>query len=100
MNANAVLDQLGVRDLVGYPFGRDLAGHMKNTADLHPAILRIADAAPETSVVVDDSPDALANAREAGTRTVLVAANGHPGAPHIDRVIGGIAELPEAISSL
>ena len=93
----AVLEHMGVRELVGHPTGPDLVGRMKKTAGFHPAILALAAAAPATSVIVDDDPDVLVNAKAAGTLTVLVAPEGHPAASHIDRVISGIGELPDAI---
>lgn len=97
--ANAVLDQLGVRELVGHPFGRDLAGHMKNTPEFHPAIFRISGEIPEMAVVADDSPAALEAAKAAGAFTVLVAPYGSAGGQHIDRVICGIGELPDAVGA-
>ena len=93
----AVLNNIGVRDLIGVPAGPDLVERQKGTPGFYLPVLRLAAADPATSVVVDDVEHVLTDAHAAGARTVLVAPPSHEPEPHIDRVISNISELPEAI---
>lgn len=94
----AVLRRLGVRDLVGHPFGSDLAGALKNDwSRFYGAILSRVGAPAERAIVVDDDDTALAAARALGARTAKV---GLPGAAPHDWVVEALADLPPQLEGV
>ena len=92
-----VLTRLGVRDLIGKPFGSDLIGYQKGHPRFYPAIVEAVQATPANCIVVDDGEGVLGNAAVAGLKTVKV---GGSDTGRFDLTIGSIAELPNAILSL
>jgi len=94
----ALLEQWGVRDLVGVLPGVDLVGVQKDSEAFYPAVFELAGVATDRAVVVDDVESHLARARRAGARTVLVG----PGAAseQADAVIGNVADLPATLRRL
>ena len=92
-----VLSRLGVRDLIGKPFGSDLIGFQKGHGQFYPAIVEAVGAKPSDVIVVDDGETALASARKAGLMTVKVGGV-EPG--RFDLAVSSLAELPDVISPL
>ena len=72
-----VLERLGVRNLMGNPFGSDLLGLRKEDDRFYPAILEAIGAAAEEAIVVDDDDSALTRARRLGIVTVRVGGTGN-----------------------
>ncbi len=99
-----LLEQWGVRDLIGVPAGTDLVRVMKDSLQFHPAVLALAGVAPERAVVVDDDPEQVRRARALGARGVWVAAGAEDrsgaGCDVADAVISNIAELPDALRGI
>ena len=99
-----LLEQWGVRDLIGVPAGTDLVRVMKDSLQFHPAVLALAGVAPENAVVVDDDPEQVRRARALGARGVWVDAgirvSGGAGGDVADAVISNIAELPDALRGI
>jgi FMN phosphatase YigB (HAD superfamily) len=97
----ALLEQWGVRDLVGVLVGKDLVGVMKATEDFYHRAFAMAGVAPADAIVVDDASSHLRRARAVGARTVLVDPGGtQPTGDHVDSVIGNVAELPGVVEAL
>ena len=92
-----VLDRLGVRELVGHPFGSDLLGEYKqHGVDFYRRIgSRIGTGAP--LIVVDDLDGPLASAREVGAIAVKVGTD--PGEAH-HLAIDALEELPGHLDRL
>ena len=92
-----VLERLGVRKLVGRPFGSDLVGaHKQHGVAFYSAVLAAIGGRPERFIVVDDGDTPLAAARQLGAITAKV---GRGGDSEHDLVIDTIADLPAAIDS-
>ena len=89
-----LLSGMGVRELIGKPFGSDLVGYPKGHRTFHVRILKEVGALPEDSIVVDDDDSPLLAARKLGAKTVKV---GGAGLDHFDLTIGSLSELPDAI---
>ena len=94
-----VLERLGVREQVGFPFGSDLAGEYKqHSVPFYGEILSRIEAQPDPLIVVDDVDSALDAARELGAVTVKVGPASQ-GGEH-DFLIETLAELPPLLESL
>jgi FMN phosphatase YigB (HAD superfamily) len=92
-----VLTRLGVRELVGRPFGTDLLGADKEEgAEFYEAILTAIGADPERVTLVDDADRALRAAGALGIRTVKIG----PRSLDCDLAIDSLAELSEALERL
>lgn len=70
--AEAQLEGMGVRELVGFPCGPDLIGVAKASEAYYARLFEEVGVAPRDAVVVDDSPVQLERARAVGASTVLV----------------------------
>jgi phosphoglycolate phosphatase-like HAD superfamily hydrolase len=90
------LEGMGVRDLFRTLYGPDLVNTAKQVQEYHSRVFEGAGVAPGEAVVVDDSPLAVASAREAGAMGVLVSADGEGAGP----VIPNLAALPDFLASL
>jgi phosphoglycolate phosphatase-like HAD superfamily hydrolase len=90
------LEGMGVRDLFRTLYGPDLVNTAKQVPEYHSRIFEDAGVEPGVAVVVDDSPLAIAWAREAGAMGVLVSAEGEGTGP----VIPSLAVLPAFLASL
>jgi FMN phosphatase YigB (HAD superfamily) len=66
------LTSMGVRRHFDLLFGPDLIGVFKRGPGYYERALDVAGVSPDNALVIDDSPAALAWARAAGTRTILV----------------------------
>ena len=96
----ALLRRLDVRDLVGHPFGSDLAGAHKGTPyeQFYRAITDKIGGHPEKLIVVDDYDKPLAAARELfGAVTVRVGTPSETDGDNI--VIDRLSSLPALIDS-
>ncbi len=94
------LTGMGVRDLFAGPlYGPDLVRALKGGRRFYERIFEDAGVSPDEALVVDDVPDALRHAAQAGARTVLVTTRGQP-AHGPWSVIGSLAELPVLIERL
>jgi HAD superfamily hydrolase (TIGR01509 family) len=89
------LDGMGVRDHFGRLYGPDLLDTFKEGPDYYARLFADAGVAPADALVVDDSPRAVAWAREVGARAVLVSAA--PTGDGATARIAGLAELPAVI---
>lgn len=92
-----VLDRIGVRSLVGHPFGSDLLGLRKEHDRFYSAILETIGARAEETIVADDDVQMLAKAGSLGILTVKIGGTGD-GAP--DHAVDSFAELPDLLNSL
>ena len=63
-----VLSRVGVRELIGQPFGSDLVGFHKGHRSFHAHILNEVGARPEESIVVDDGETPLLAAKSSEQR--------------------------------
>ena len=96
-----MLKRLGVRELVGLPFGSDLVSTRKGSPDFYPRIFERAGTDPGTALVVDDDPHQLALATELGAATVLVRPDPSEASTRsFDAVITEIGQLPTTICAL
>ena len=99
-----LLEQWGVRDLIGVAAGTDLVRVMKDSPQFHPSVFALAGVAPENAVVVDDDPEQVRRACALGARGVWVAAGAEDrsgaGCDVADAVISNIAELPDALRGI
>jgi HAD superfamily hydrolase (TIGR01509 family) len=90
----ANLTGMGVRELFASRlYGPDLVQTRKGRPDFHPRIFADAGVDPAEALVVDDAPEILGQAAQAGVRTVLVTTRG----PAVDgpwAAIDSLAELP------
>ena len=92
-----VLSAIGVRELIGRPFGSDLVGFHKGHDSFYARILNEVGALPEASIVVDDGDAPLLDAGKIGAKTVKVgAAESGP----FDLTIGSLSELPDVIFAI
>jgi FMN phosphatase YigB (HAD superfamily) len=92
-----VLERLGVRPLVGHPFGSDLLGiYKQQAAHFYRALFERIDADPAEIWVVDDMDGPLAAAHALGARTIKIGASGGTLAPA--RVAETFARVPELIA--
>ena len=92
-----VLAQLGVRALIGRPFGSDLLGSYKDDLPrFYESILASIGAHAAQVIVIDDMDGPLQAARELGAATVKVGA----ASECCDLVIATLTELPEQIGRL
>ena len=88
---------MGVRDCFQRRlYGPDLIDTFKAGPAFYERIFADAGVDPASALVVDDLPHALAWARQAGARTVLVGA-ALAAEEEADIHIAGLAELPEMI---
>lgn len=90
------LEGMGVRDLFRTLYGPDIVNTAKQDPEYYSRIFEDAEVDPVAAVVVDDSPEALEWAREAGATPVLVSTE-DDGA---SEVIRSLAALPAFLSSL
>jgi FMN phosphatase YigB (HAD superfamily) len=97
---DALLRGMGVRPLFGVTAGPDLVGVMKYRPGFYAPIFALAGVSPGDAVVVDDHPDALADAAAIGAATVYVPRAGAPVPAGFDAVVDSIRELPAALSAL
>lgn len=96
----ALLRRLGARELIGFPFGSDLAGALKRAPyeQFYRAITTKIGGHPEKLVVVDDAEKPLAAARELlGAITVRVGTPSETDGDNI--VIDSLSSLPALIDS-
>lgn len=90
------LEGMGVRDCFGRLYGPDLIDTFKAGPEFYSRLLADAGVTPDEALVVDDNPEMLGWAAEAGARTVLVRAT--PMERHGTALrIGSLAELPELL---
>jgi HAD superfamily hydrolase (TIGR01509 family) len=93
------LSGMGVRDCFERLYGPDLIDVFKGGPRYYQRLLADAGVSPAEALIVDDSPRALTWARQAGARTVLVAA-ADAGLAEVEAVIDRLAELPALIDHL
>ena len=93
----SVLSAIGVRELIGKPFGSELVGYQKGHDTFHTRILEDVGALAENSIFVDDFDSVLFAARKIGAKTVKVGA---AGSDPFDLTIGSLSELPGMISKI
>lgn len=89
-----LLTGMGIRELIGRPFGSDLVGLQKGHRTFHARILNKVGSMPQESIVVDDHETPLLAARELGATTVRV---GDAGSGEFDLAIESLSDLPNAI---
>ena len=89
-----LLTGMGIRELIGRPFGSDLVGYQKGHRTFHARILNEVGARPQESIVVDDHEMPLLAAAKLGAKTVRV---GNAGSCEFDLAIESLSELPNAI---
>jgi HAD superfamily hydrolase (TIGR01509 family) len=65
---------MGVRDCFGQLYGSDLLDTLKERPEYYTRLFANAQLDPTDALVIDDSPRALAWARELGATTVLISA--------------------------
>ncbi|HEX4715512.1 MAG TPA: HAD-IA family hydrolase [Ktedonobacteraceae bacterium] len=89
------LEGMGVRDCFGQLYGSDLLDTLKERPEYYTRLFANAQLDPTDALVIDDSPRALAWARELGATTVLISAE----YKSMDGMycIGSLAELPELL---
>lgn len=92
------LQGMGVREYFGRLYGPDLLNTLKTMPVYYERLFADIQLAPQDALIVDDSPQVLAWARDLGAMTVLVnptreASDGMP-------CIGSLAELPELLCQL
>jgi HAD superfamily hydrolase (TIGR01509 family) len=90
------LTGMGVRERFEGLYGPDLVETFKNGHEYYERVFADAGVRAEESLVVDDSPMALAWAAEAGAATVLV---GSAEVPSGTACIGRLRELPELLAT-
>ena len=95
-----LLEQWGVRELVGVPAGVDLVKAMKHTDAFYGRVFALARVRADQAVVVDDAPEHLARVRSLGARTVHVDPAGSLSSAAADAVIANIAQLPAALGRI
>jgi HAD superfamily hydrolase (TIGR01509 family) len=93
------LRAMDVRGLFGRLFGPDLVETPKEGPSYYRRIFTDAGVAPEDVLVVDDSPDAVRWAADAGATAVLVTGRANE-APEAAAVIDSLAELPGTVRNL
>lgn len=93
------LKGMGVRDYFQRLYGPDLINTLKNGSDYYERLFADAGVQPAQALVLDDSPQAVQWAMQAGARAVLV---GHVPAAQNDVVhhIASLAALPEIIAGI
>lgn len=89
------LEGMGVRECFGRLYGSDLLNTLKETPAYYECLFANSDIAPGDALIVDDSPRALAWARDFGAMTVLVSPERE--APDRMLCIGSLAELPKLV---
>jgi len=95
----SVLERIGVRELVGFPFGSDLAGAYKEDGTrFYEAICERLGTSAENVWVVDDRDPYLDAARELGAKTIKVGP-ATAGARH-DLVVESLGSLPGALDRI
>jgi HAD superfamily hydrolase (TIGR01509 family) len=94
------LTGMGVRDLfAGRLHGPDLVRALKGGRSFYERIFADSSVSPDEALVVDDAPEALRHAAQAGARTVLVTTRGPDvGGPWV--AIASLAELPALVERL
>lgn len=95
-----LLEQWGVRHLVGVPAGTDLVGVMRDTAAFYRRVFALAGVEAEQAIVVDDTRENARRARALGALAVLVDPAGEATPEGVDAVITNIVELPDALRHL
>lgn len=95
------LKGMGVRECFDRLYGIDLVEAFKIEPLFYERIFEDAGVSPTEALVVDDNPDAVTWAAQAGARVVLVGDSGgrQPSVEPLRR-IGSLAELPELIEEL
>jgi HAD superfamily hydrolase (TIGR01509 family) len=89
---------LGIRDcFAGRLYGPDLVQAPKASPTYYERILVDAGVPPASAIAVDDNPNAVAWARQAGMQAVHMCRQGEP-APAADHVVGSLLELGELLT--
>jgi HAD superfamily hydrolase (TIGR01509 family) len=91
------LEGMGVRDCFERLYGPDLIATFKSGPLYYELVLADAGISPESALIVDDSPRAIAWAASVGARTVLV---GPPNGSLVTAGIQSLAELPQLLDRL
>ncbi len=91
------LSGMGIRDRFGILFGADLVNALKPARAYYERAFALAEVDPARVLVLDDTPEFLATAREVGARTVLVGATE---APPGHLAIPSLAALPALLETL
>jgi HAD superfamily hydrolase (TIGR01509 family) len=91
------LGGMGVRAWFRRLYGPDLVNTLKSGPAYYERIFADAGVDPAAAIVVDDSPDALAWARQAGARTICV---GRSSTGDGGLTISRLAELPDLLPTL
>ena len=87
------LERIGVRELVGYPFGSDLAGVQKAHPDFYPTILRTIGVDGSRVMLADDGDVPLRNAAKHGILPVRIGPAGDGSGLHSP----SISALPDVL---
>jgi HAD superfamily hydrolase (TIGR01509 family) len=95
----AYLECRGVRECFQHLYGPDLIETFKNGPTYYERIFADAGVEPGRALIVDDSPAAIAWARHAGARAVLIGNAGQAGLEDVP-CLPSLADLPEAIERL
>lgn len=95
LQLHGYLEAMGVRECFGHLYGADLLNTLKETPVYYERLFADAQIAPADALIVDDSPRALAWAKDLGAMTVLVTSE--HAAPDGMLRIGSLAELPELV---
>lgn len=93
LNLHGYLQAMGVREYFGRLYGSDLLNMLKETPEYYERLFADAQLAPSDALIVDDSPRALAWAKDLGAMTVLINAERTPVEGML--CIASLAELPE-----
>ena len=91
-----VLQNVGVRELIGQPYGTDILGTYKGDPAFYEAILSSVGRDPSEAIVVDDTPRCVREASAAGAKTVIVGQK----TELADLAVESLAELPLAIERI
>lgn len=92
------LEGMGVRHCFGRLYGADLLNTFKEGPEYYRQLFADLQVAPADTLVVDDSPRALAWARSLGARTVLVGSAENVGCDTMG--MSSLAELPELLQRI
>jgi FMN phosphatase YigB (HAD superfamily) len=91
---------MGVRGQFGHLFGPDLVNAFKSGSVYYERAFALAGLPPHGCLVVDDSPDALGWAAEAGARTVLMNRNGAPATGFPGPIVSDLSSLVALIETM
>lgn len=98
LHLQGYLSGMGVQDCFDKLYGADLLSTLKETPEYYERLFADAHLSPADVLIVDDSPRALAWARDLGAQTVLVSVK----QATTDGVlcIGSLAELPDLLERI